>query len=304
MPTELGEGEGQVNLIAWAGYVEDGSTDPGRRLGHPVRGRRPAARSTSSSATSSDEMVQLMQTGEYDGVSASGDATHPPDRRRRGRAGQHRPDPELRRRLRGPEAPAVELGRRRAVRRAPRPRRQPARVQHRGLPDGSRLVGARCSRPTSAAAGAVSVYDTPIYIADAAVYLMATQPDLGITNPYALDQTQFDAAIALLEQQKDLAGQYWAVYTDQQAELEGGTVLAGTTWQVIVNLAQGERRQDRRRQAGRRRHRMVRHVDDLVEGGSTRTACTCGWTRSSRRRPTPASPSGSVRHRPTRRAAT
>ena len=24
----LGEGEGQVNLIAWAGYVEDGSTDP------------------------------------------------------------------------------------------------------------------------------------------------------------------------------------------------------------------------------------------------------------------------------------
>ena len=26
--TKLGEGEGEVNLIAWAGYVEDGSTDP------------------------------------------------------------------------------------------------------------------------------------------------------------------------------------------------------------------------------------------------------------------------------------
>ena len=26
--TELGAGEGEVNLIAWAGYVEDGSTDP------------------------------------------------------------------------------------------------------------------------------------------------------------------------------------------------------------------------------------------------------------------------------------
>ena len=26
--TELGAGEGAVNLIAWAGYVEDGSTDP------------------------------------------------------------------------------------------------------------------------------------------------------------------------------------------------------------------------------------------------------------------------------------
>ena len=28
MLDELGEGEGAVNLVAWAGYVEDGSTDP------------------------------------------------------------------------------------------------------------------------------------------------------------------------------------------------------------------------------------------------------------------------------------
>ena len=26
--TKVGKGEGEVNLIAWAGYVEDGSTDP------------------------------------------------------------------------------------------------------------------------------------------------------------------------------------------------------------------------------------------------------------------------------------
>jgi putative spermidine/putrescine transport system substrate-binding protein len=90
----------------------------------------------------------------------------------------------------------------------------------------------------TAADNAISVYDSPIYIADAALYLMATQPDLGITNPYALDQDQFDAAIALLEQEKGITEQYWALYTDQQSALEGGTVLAGTTWQVIVNLAQ------------------------------------------------------------------
>jgi putative spermidine/putrescine transport system substrate-binding protein len=89
----------------------------------------------------------------------------------------------------------------------------------------------------SPASGSVSVYDSPIYIADAAVYLMATQPDLGITNPYALDETQFAAAIELLEAQEALVGQYWALYTDQQAALESGGVLAGTTWQVIVNLA-------------------------------------------------------------------
>ena len=28
MMKELGAGEGQVNVVAWAGYVENGSTDP------------------------------------------------------------------------------------------------------------------------------------------------------------------------------------------------------------------------------------------------------------------------------------
>ena len=36
--TELGEGEGEVNLIAWAGYVEDGTDGPGGRLGDRLRG--------------------------------------------------------------------------------------------------------------------------------------------------------------------------------------------------------------------------------------------------------------------------
>ena len=35
-------------------------------------------------------------------------------------------------------------------------------------------------------AGKVTAYDSPIYIADAALYLKATQPDLGITDPYEL----------------------------------------------------------------------------------------------------------------------
>ena len=91
--------------------------------------------------------------------------------------------------------------------------------------------------PTSPYAGKISVYDAPIYIADAAIYLMATKPELGITNPYALDQTQFDAAIEALKAQKPQVGQYWSLYTDQQASLESGGVTLGTSWQVIVNLA-------------------------------------------------------------------
>ena len=50
--------------------------------------------------------------------------------------------------------------------------------------------------------GKVTAYDSPIYIADAALYLMKTQPDLGIKDPYALDQKQLDAAVNLLKQQK------------------------------------------------------------------------------------------------------
>ena len=68
-------------------------------------------------------------------------------------------------------------------------------------------LGARCStRPTSYK---VSVYDAPIYIADAAVVLMKTKPDLGIKNPYALDDDQFAAAVDLLKQQKPAITQYW-----------------------------------------------------------------------------------------------
>ena len=51
---------------------------------------------------------------------------------------------------------------------------------------------------------------TPIFIADAAVYLKATQPDLNITNPYELDDDQFNAAVDLLKQQRPNIGEYWA----------------------------------------------------------------------------------------------
>ena len=47
--------------------------------------------------------------------------------------------------------------------------------------------------------GKITAYDSPIYIADAALYLMKTQPDLGIKYPYALDQKQFDASVELLK---------------------------------------------------------------------------------------------------------
>ena len=42
----------------------------------------------------------------------------------------------------------------------------------------------------------MTVPDNPIQIADAALYLMKTQPSLGIKDPYELNKTQFAAAIS------------------------------------------------------------------------------------------------------------
>ena len=52
--------------------------------------------------------------------------------------------------------------------------------------------------------GKITVPDNPIQIADAALYLSKTQPDLGIEDPYELNQEQFDAAVDLLKQQRPL----------------------------------------------------------------------------------------------------
>ncbi len=234
-PTELGEGEGELNIIAWAGYAEDGSTDPAVDWVTPFE-EATGCQVNVKTGNSSDEMVQLMQTGEYDGVSASGDATT-----RLIAGGEVAPvNTDL-----IPNYADVFEGLKL------QPWNSVDGVAY-GVPQGRGLnlltyntelyttapdSWSEMFEPSSAAAGSVSVYDNAIYIADAALYLMATQPDLGITNPYALDQAQFDAAIELLTQQKDLVSQYWGSFTDQQAGLEDGSVLAGTTWQFIVNLA-------------------------------------------------------------------
>src|SRR2546423_7166187 len=71
---KLGPGEGQLNIIAWAGYAEDGSTDPKVDWVTPFE-KATGCQTNAKVANTSDEMVTLMRTGRYDGVSASGNAT-------------------------------------------------------------------------------------------------------------------------------------------------------------------------------------------------------------------------------------
>ena len=103
--------------------------------------------------------------------------------------------------------------------------------------------GASCGATRSSPyKGKITAYDSPIYIADAALYLRETQPDLGIKNLYELDDEQFDAAVDLLKQQREVIGEYWSDYTKEQAAFTCGDSVVGTTWQVITNLLQAEKK--------------------------------------------------------------
>ena len=76
----------------------------------------------------------------------------------------------------------------------------------------------------------MSIPNNPIQIADAALYLMKTKPSLGIRDPYELTKPQFNAAVALLKQQKPLVKRYWNYAADQIQDFKNGDVTVGATW--------------------------------------------------------------------------
>jgi putative spermidine/putrescine transport system substrate-binding protein len=87
-------------------------------------------------------------------------------------------------------------------------------------------------------AGKITAYDFPIYIADAALYLMTHQPDLGITDPYSLTEEQLDAATELLQGQATMIEQYWGAYTIEIDGFVNNSMVAGTAWPVNLSYAE------------------------------------------------------------------
>jgi spermidine/putrescine-binding protein len=238
MLTELGEGEGAVSILAWPGYVEDGSTYPEYDWVTPFE-EATGCEVTVKTYGTSDEAVNLMKTGEYDVVAASGDAT-------------------LRLIASGDVAPVnTDLIANYAGIFDFLKNKEWNSVdgQSYGVPHGygANLLQYRTDivdpAPTSWSAvfeadspyaGKITSYDSPIYIADAALYLMSTKPELGITNPYALDETQLAAAVDLLKVQRGMVGEYWSDYLLQAQAFTSGDSVIGTSWQVITNVLQGE----------------------------------------------------------------
>ena len=236
----LGAGEGQLDLVNWAGYAEDGTNDKTVDWVHPFE-KATGCKVNDKIGNTSDEMVTLMKSGQYDGVSASGDAT-------------------LRMIYGGLVAPVnTSLVPNYATIQDFLKKRpwNSVKGQMYGIPHGwganllmwnSKVVSPAPTSwsavfdPASPYKGKITGYDSPIYIADAALYLMRHKPELKITNPYALDRKQLDAAVALLKAQRTTVGEYWADYTKEVQAFESGNSVLGTTWQVIANLVTSDKK--------------------------------------------------------------
>ncbi|MDP9185037.1 MAG: ABC transporter substrate-binding protein [Actinomycetota bacterium] len=224
--TTIGEGEGKLSLVAWAGYTEDDWVKPFEQ--------QTGCKVDVKYGNTSDDMVNLMRQGGgtiYDGVSASGDATN----RLIANGDVASIDTAL-----FPDYADV-------MPTLQNPPHNTVDGVHYGVPyvwgPNLLLYNTDVVKPApdswssvfeanSPYAGKITAYDSPIYIADAALYLKATQPDLGIDDPYELTSDQLDAATELLKTQNSMIGKYWAVYTDEISGFDSGDMVIGTAWPV------------------------------------------------------------------------
>ena len=233
VPQSIGAGEGALSIVAWAGYAENGSNDKAYDWVTAFEAAT-GCKTTVKVGNTSDEMVQLMETGDYDGVSASGNASV-----RLIAAGDVVPVntalltnyPDVAPFLKDRDYNSKD-------------------GQMYGMPHGwgANLLMYNADVVTTAPAswsvvydtsspskGKITAYDDWTAIADAAVYLKSSKPDLKISNPYALDQTQFNAAVDLLKSQRPLIGEYWGDYLKYEQASRAGSLVLGSSWQVIAN---------------------------------------------------------------------
>ncbi|EKP0295968.1 ABC transporter substrate-binding protein [Aeromonas veronii] len=237
-PTELGKGEGQLNIVAWAGYVERGETDKNYDW---VTGfeKETGCKVNVKTAATSDEMVALMNEGGFDLVTASGDASL--------------------RLIAGGKVQALNLALIPSYSMIdPRLQNAPWHTvdgKHYGVPyqwGGNILMYNTKVFPKAPDSwnvvfeeqtladgksnkGRVQAFDGPIHIADAALYLMTHQPALGIKDPYELNEDQYKASLDLLRKQRQLVGRYWHDAFVQIDDFKNEGVVASGSWPFQAN---------------------------------------------------------------------
>ncbi|MCB1495644.1 MAG: ABC transporter substrate-binding protein [Bauldia sp.] len=243
MMMELGDGEGQVDIVAWPGYIERGETDAAYDWVTDFE-KETGCKVNVKTANTSDEMVALMNEGGFDLVTASGDASlrlvagkrvqpinvdlipswgtvderlqnapwHTVDGMHYGTPYQWGPNVLMYNTEVFKEAPASWN----------------VVFEEMDFPDGKSNVGR------------VQAYDGPIHVADAANYLMFNNPDLGIKSPYELNEDQYKAALDLLRGQRKLVSRYWHDAFIQMDDFKNEGVVASGSWPFQVNLLASE----------------------------------------------------------------
>lgn len=241
-PTTL---EGSLDIVAWPGYIERGETDKAYDWVTAFE-TKTGCKVNVKTAGTSDEMVSLMTQGGYDLVTASGDASL--------------------RLIRGNTVQPVDITRVPSYSSVdPRLQEAPWHFvdgKHYGVPYqwGPNVLAYSTEVFKKAPAswdvvftamkfpdgkpnkGRIQAYDGAIYIADAALYLMAKKPDLGIKNPYELNETQYAAVLELLRAQKPLVHRYWHDANVQVQDFTNEGIVASSTWPFQVNTLRANKR--------------------------------------------------------------
>jgi putative spermidine/putrescine transport system substrate-binding protein len=245
MLTAIGPGEGQVDIVAWPGYIERGQTDKNFDWVTDFEVKT-GCKVNIKTAGTSDEMVALMNEGGFDLVTASGDASL--------------------RLISGKRVQQVNIDL------IPSWKTVDERLQnapwhtvdgkHYGVPYqwGANVLAYNTNAfggkaPTSWSVvfeeqtlpdgksnkGRVQAFDGPIYIADAALYLMKKKPELGIKDPYELNEDQYKAALDLLRQQRAIVGRYWHDAFIQIDDFKNEGVVASSSWPFQVNILKADK---------------------------------------------------------------
>ena len=240
---KIGKGEGYVDIVAWPGYIERGETDKSYDWVTEFE-KKTSCKVRVKTANTSDEMVALMNEGGFDLVTASGDASL--------------------RLIAGGRVQEVNTALVPSFKNVdPRLQKAPwhyVNGKHYGVPYqwGYNVLAYNTNifktPPKSwevvfkemtlsdgkSNKGRVQAFDGPIYIADAALYLMKVKPELGIKNPYELNEDQYKAALDLLREQRKLVSRYWHDAMMQVEDFKNEGVVASSSWGFQVNLLKSE----------------------------------------------------------------
>ncbi len=243
---KLGKGEGQVDIVAWPGYIERGQTDKNFDWVTDFE-KKTGCKVNVKTAGTSDEMVALMNEGGFDLVTASGDASMRLIAGKRVQPINVNLIPSFKnvdQRLQ--KAPWHYVGNTHygtpyqwgwnvlmyntTVFKDKPPTSWSVVFEETTLPDGKSNKGR------------IQAFDGPIYIADAALYLMKKNPALGIKDPYELSEAQYKAALDLLRGQRKLVGKYWHDAFVQIDDFTNEGVVASSSWQFMANILKSKNR--------------------------------------------------------------